>query len=215
MFPALVLALLTQADNSATRALEEEANRSIDATALPNPAEPTASSPPPSLVPTKARVRLESTVGGAKLLELPEGRPLCDEPCGLFVPSTAVLEYGLAAAGRLDSKAFSLEGGTAEVKVWWRPASPGLRVLGIVLSAVGGAAYLAGVGMGVVALWAYLNYTYNFVPPYPSLEWAWPALPLGLGGFAVLAAGMTVLFRFGVERLTVEVAPPPPTSARR
>ena len=196
----LLIALLAQVDLPETRALEDEANRKIDAASVPNqPAAPADRSALP--VGTTARIHLDSTIAGAKLIELPSGRTVCEQPCSVSVRTSDLLEYRLSVPGAMDSKEFSLHDAPSDAVVHWRPAKAGLRALGLGVAAVGALAYGAGLAIAFFALYVAVGNSFNGFGSRASLEWAWSALPLGLGGFAVLAVGMTVVFRFGVERL--------------
>jgi hypothetical protein len=164
---------------------------------------PAPQTPPP---PTEAKVKIESEASGVTLVERATKKTACSAPCGQLLRTDESLEYVLAAPGVVQSDPFTLRGATTEVTLSWRPGTTTSRGLGTALIIVGGLAVMTAIAMGISAL--IIGVTCGNSPSGCSpLTWAWATLPLSVGGYVVLGIGMTLTFRFGFEKLEVDVAP--------
>jgi hypothetical protein len=153
--------------------------------------------------PAPVKVHLATETRGATLVERASKKVLCAAPCGQLLEREKGAEYLLLAPGVLDSDAFSLEGAADEVTVRWHPATSATRVFGVGLTVLGGVAVLAAIAIGVTAMVMGIVCSANGTA-CPSFGFAWSTLPLAVGGYVVLGVGMTLMFRFGVERLEIE-----------
>ena len=156
---------------------------------------------------TQAQVHLETTARSASLIELTSRKKVCAGPCGQLLETTGDVAYQLVSPEVLESAPFSLENATTDVTVRWRPATTATRVFGVGLIIIGGVAVLTAIAMGLSALILGVSCTASG-RPCPSFTWAYATIPLSVGGYVLLGIGMTLTFRFGIEKLEVEVAPP-------
>jgi hypothetical protein len=151
--------------------------------------------------PTESKVNLVSQTQGVSLAERATKKQRCTSPCGQLLPSGEA-EYVLSAPGVIDSDPFTL-GSAAEVNVRWHPATLGSRVGGAVLTITGFAAVLASIAVGLTAMILGISCS-NSPAGCGDFRWAYSAIGLAGGGYVALGIGMTLMFRFGFEGLSVE-----------
>jgi hypothetical protein len=164
---------------------------------------PMPQTPPP---PTEAKVTIESEASGVSLVERATKKTACSAPCAQLLRTDESLEYVLSAPGAVESDPFTLRGATTDVTLTWRPGTSTSRGLGTALIIVGGLAVMTAIAMGISAL--IIGVTCANGPNGCSpLTWAWATLPLSVGGYIVLGIGMTLTFRFGFEKIEINVAP--------
>lgn len=169
-----------------------------------SPAPPPAAAKPAPPV----KVHLKTEAPGASLVDRASKRVLCSAPCGQLLERAEGAELQLAAPGVLDSDVFSLAGAADEVTVRWRPATTVTRVFGTGLTILGGAAVVAAIAIGLAAMVGGIRCASSGAG-CPSFTWAYSAIPLSVGGYVALGFGMTLMFRFGIERLELEATPQP------
>jgi hypothetical protein len=192
-----LLAVLAASED--TKALEAQANQNIAAG--------TAGVPP-----VKARsalVRIETEARGVFLVDRVDQTKRCAAPCGEKLTFYEHSEWQLVARGFMDSAPFSLSEGQGDAVVRWRPASLPLRIVGIALAGVGFLSLLLGTG---IALFAALSPFMCAIPEGcrgRDTNWGLAAIPLAGGGAAFVGLGAVFIFRFGFERLHIDVAPVP------
>jgi hypothetical protein len=155
--------------------------------------------------PAEVKVNIVSETSGVTLAERATKKVRCTSPCAQLLPSGEA-EYVLSAPGVMDSDPFTL-GTAAEVNVRWRAATMASRIGGAVLTITGFAAVLASIAIGLTAMILGISCS-NSPAGCGDFRWAYSAIGLAGGGYVALGIGMTLMFRFGIEGLSVESVQP-------